>query len=332
MIQKRSRLSLAEWQTLFEMEARGESIQRISKILGREEGNLKAALKRYPLPWHQKQRGPLHKALHSFEQARQKRSAPRKRERLKSKFIQEYAEQKLRAGLSPQLIAGRLKREYPEHSISHEAIYQWIFEERQDLKGYLLRAGKPKRGRAGARAYRRRPPAAPKKSIELRPVPANERTELGHAESDLIVSAQSEVALLVAVDRRSRKVRLRKVRNRQAETVKAALVAMMICLPSELRRTLTQDNGSEHALHQQLEAVLGISVFFCHPYSASERGTVENRNGLIRRYFPKGTDFATVSDEEVKRIEDIINSRPMAILDFMTPEEFEAEELMKLAA
>ena len=327
----RSRLSLAEFQTLYQMEARGETIHRIAKILNRDASNLKRALHRYPLPWHHRERGPLSKALYAYEQSLKNRSRARKRSRLKNEFIREFVERKLKEGLSPELIAGRLKREHPEHSISHEAIYQWIFEERTDLKEYLLRAGKPKRGKPGARSYKRRAPAAPKKSIENRPENANQRSELGHSESDLIVSHKSDAALLVAVDRRSRKVRLRKIPNRQAQTVKAALVAMMTALPVQLRRTLTQDNGSEHALHQQLEAVLGLSVFFCHPYAACERGTVENRNGLIRRYFPKGTDFALVSEHDVQRVEERINSRPMVVLDFMTPNEFEEQEL-RLAA
>ena len=107
----------------------------------------------------------------------------------------------------------------------------------------------------------------------------------------------------------------------------AALVAMLMGIPAHLRHTLTQDNGSEHALHAELERVTGVKVYFCHPYSAWERGTVENRNGIIRRFFPKQTDFALVSDEELMRLEKRINSTPMVVLDFLTPDEAEEIEL-----
>ena len=198
------------------------------------------------------------------------------------------------------------------------------------MKIYLLRAGKPKRGKPGARAYPKRQPAAPKKSIELRPKVADDRKRIGDKESDLIVSSKSDACLLVSVDRKSRLVRIKKVPNRLSETVKAALVAMLVTIPKEFLHTLTQDNGSEHALHAELEKVIGIDVYFCHPFSSPERGTVENRNGLIRRTFPKGTDFNLISDAEIQRVEDAINSRPMVLLGFLTPDEFHNQEEQKL--
>ncbi|MCC6954137.1 MAG: IS30 family transposase [Deltaproteobacteria bacterium] len=325
------RLTLEEWQRLYVMKGRGLGIREIAEVLGRDRRSVSRALQRYHVPWHMKNVGPYEKAKHAWDESLRSRRGPRKRQRLKSGFIRKYVEEKLKAGLSPELIAGRLQREYPGEKTNYESIYEWIFEERPELKQYLLRAGKPKRGKPGARAYKKREPAAPKKSIEARPLEANQRCRLGDKESDLIVSAKSDACLLVVTDRRSRQLKLKKVPNRQAETVKAALVSLLVVIPPHLRRTLTQDNGSEHALHAELERVLGISVFFCHPYSAWERGTVENRNGIIRRYFPKGTDFALVSDAEVARVEALINSRPMKLLDFFTPEEFHQQEA-KLAA
>ena len=105
---------------------------------------------------------------------------------------------------------------------------------------------------------------------------------------------------------------------------------MLIKIPKPFLHTLTQDNGSEHALHPEVEKALGIDIFFCHPYAAWERGTVENRNGLVRRSFPKGTDFNLISDEDIQRVEDLINSRPMVLLDFMTPDEFHNQEEQRL--
>src|SRR5882724_3023635 len=107
MSEKYSRLSLEEWQTAFEMEARGISSQEIAKILGRDRRSIARALKRYKLPWHHRERGALYKARYSWEEAQKKRSAPRRRERLKNSFIRDYVEQKLKEGLTPELIAGR---------------------------------------------------------------------------------------------------------------------------------------------------------------------------------------------------------------------------------
>jgi len=324
------RLSLAEWQRMFEMQSRGSLVPEIAADLKRDPRGIEPALVRYPLPWHHKERGPLYKALYSYEQALKKRGASREKGRLKNAFIRDFVEKGLKEGLTPELIAGRLHKLHPEYKTNYESIYDWIFEERPDLKQYLLRVGKSNQGKPGGRAYKQRQPAAPKKNIDSRPKVVNQRKRIGDKESDLIVSSKSEVCLLVMVDRRSRQVRLKKISNRLSETVKAALVAMLIVIPEEFRHTLTQDNGPEHALHAELETVVGMDVYFCHPYSAWERGTVENRNGLIRRWFPKGTDFDKISDTEIQRVEDKINSRPMVILNFLTPDEFHNEEEIKL--
>ncbi len=307
-------------------------MQEIAWVLNRNRRTVERALIRFKPPWYMKLASPYDKAKYSWDQAKLMRSAPRKREWLKCKFIRDYVEEGLRGKISPELIAGRLSVFHPEYSISYEAIYEWIFRERRDLAKFLLRAGKKRQGKPGARAYPKRQPAAPKKSIDIRFEEANNRSRLGDSESDLIVGGCGEACLLVFVDRRARQLRLRKLPNRKAETVRQALVEIMHRIPKHLRHSLTQDNGSEHALHAELEKALGISVFFCHPYSAWERGTVENRNGIIRRYFPKGTNFNLVTDEQVQWVEDKINSTPMKLLGFLTPDEFYQREELKLVA
>lgn len=317
------------------MRVLGKTFQEISGIMRRDRRSVERAYNRYPVPWHMKGASIWDRAKYAYEESKKRRGAPRRRERLKSRLIREYVELKLTEGLSPELIAGRLSIDHPGSSISHEAIYEWVFKVRKDLKKYLLRAGKTRRGKPGGRACPRRQPAAPKKSIEQRPAIVEKRERIGDYESDLIVSGKSDACLLVVVDRRFRKVHLCKLQNRQAETVKSGLAAFFFRIPSYLRYTLTQDNGPEHALHAELAQATGLEIFFCHPYSACERGTVENRNGIVRRYFPKGTDFSLVTDEEVARVERLINSRPMVILGFLTPDEAyqqEVERIQKLAA
>ncbi len=329
MRKKYLRLTLAEWQQLYVMKSKGKSFQEIAKYLKRDDSALKRAFNRYKVPWHMGEVTPLERAKYCWEQARNQRSKPRKRQRLKNLFIRCYVENKLKEGWSPELISGRLSLDHPEHKISYEAIYEWIFKERKELRKYLLRAGKPRRGKPGARGLSRRQPAAPKRSIAERPESVNNRDRIGDNESDLIVSSKSDACLVVMVDRRTRRVHIRKAENRLSEKVKAVLASILLGLPANERRTLTKDNGPEHAQHKELEEMTGVTIYFCHPYAAYERGTVENINGLIRRHFPKKTDFGTVTHEQVAWVERKINSRPMVILGFLSPDEFHRQEQNK---
>lgn len=324
------RLSLEEWRRLYVMYFSGKKLQEISAELGRDPRGVRSALNRYPLPWYLRRRAsPLDWARYAYDRAQDARSRARRRERLKCKFIRDYVEEKLALGWTPELIAGRLRLEHPGYKISYEAIYEWIFKERRDLKKYLLRAGKPKRGKPGAREYPKRQPAAPKRSIEQRDAAANERSAVGHLESDQMVGSGSACVLNLA-ERSSRFIRLRKVDNLQSKTVNRVLNGLLTATPKGAKNTLTQDNGSEHARHDELERDTKILVYFCHPYCASERGTVENRNGIVRRYFPKGTNFDNVSEVELLAVQNKINSTPMKLLGFRTPEEVYQEQLRQL--
>lgn len=327
------RLSLEELQRIHQMHSWSRSVGGIARELKRAASTISRALRRHNPKWYVKLYSPYDRAKHDWDETLKKRRERRRRRRLKNLFIEQYVSEKLEGGLSPELISGRLKIEHPQYSISYEAIYQWIFRERREYARYLLRAGKrERRGKPGVRLYPRRLPSYPKKSIMHRPKEAELRLEIGHKESDLILSSKNESSLLVLVDRYSRKVWLRKVVNRKAETVQIALASVLRTIPTFFRHTLTQDNGAEHALFLKLQEETGVRIFFCHPYCAWERGTVENRNGMIRRYFPKGTDFATVSNEQIRWVEQFINSRPMKILNFLTPDEVYFREVSKYKA
>ena len=136
-----------------------------------------------------------------------------------------------------------------------------------------------------------------------------------------MISRKSRVALQTAEERVSGLVRISRIPRLQRDAVNKALLAILGELPPQLRRTLTLDNGVENALHETLTKKLGIRVFFCRPYHSWEKGAIENTNGLIRRYLPKGTDFATVSEEHLRRIERALNSRPRKRLGYRTPSE-----------
>jgi IS30 family transposase len=249
-----------------------------------------------------------------------------------SKRVQKYIELSLKKGISPEAISGRLKYKW-KIQVSYETIYQWIFKERHDLYSCLLRAGKHRRRRM-PKKYRRKlkQPAPQKTSIEVRPVVVAERSRIGDIEHDSIVSKQSNAAIQTVVDRATRKVFLQKLEDQCADTYSLALIdRMRNAYPQATLNTATNDNGKENANHKIIDESLNIQTFFCHPYCSSERGTVEHMNGVIRRFIPKGTDIANVTEAQLRLIEDFINNRPMKCLGFMTPNEKWKELLLKHA-
>ena len=235
--------------------------------------------------------------------------------------------------LSPEIICGRLELiSKGEVKISYETIYQWILTERPDLYEYLIKAGKPRRRRVpGKRKRSFKQPAAPKTSIELRPQEVEQRERLGDLEHDSMVSRKSNVAIQNIVDRASRKVFLQKLEDQSANTYSNALITRMKEeFPLGILKTATSDNGKENANHHIIDSTLKINSFFAHPYCSSERGTVENRNGIARWLgLPKGCDFNLISLEQLKTIEDQINRRPLKCLQFKTPNE-KFKELLAL--
>jgi IS30 family transposase len=252
----------------------------------------------------------------------------KKKMRLKSIEIQFYTEFHLKnCQWSPELIAGKLTSiGYP---ISREAIYQWINIERPDLKSSLIIAGKSRRRRRAKPVSRIKPQAAaPKRSIEQYTIEAKERREIGHFEMDAMHGKKGGRVVQNKVCRRSRRMFLD-----FSETLEAKQYAD-ICInrlssdvPKGGVKSILKDNGPEHADHKRLEESLGGQSFFCHPYCASERGTVENRNKALRRFLPKGADFSEISEEFLEWVEDYYNNRPMKVLNFKTPNQVWQEGL-----
>jgi IS30 family transposase len=156
-------------------------------------------------------------------------------------------------------------------------------------------------------------------SIEKRPAAADLRDRIGDLEGDLIVGYRSSGHVLTVVDRKSRFVVLRKLKCKKKVQVRKQLQAALKQLGEV--RTLTVDNGTEFTDHSELTRLTNIPVYFCHPYCSTERGTVENTNGLIRQYLPKGTSFENLSQAELNRIQNQLNNRPRECLGFLTPHE-----------
>lgn len=255
----------------------------------------------------------------AHERALLRKQEGHKRRRLKDRAIRNEVELMLTKGWSPELIAGRLKRDHPQwDTVSHEAIYQWIYIERPDLVGYLLRAHPKRRHRWKTSQHKTRIPE--RVSIQNRPTHINERREPGHWEADLVVGSGS-AALQVAVERSSRLTRIKKVRNKSAEASRKALYSLLSPVPAQLRRSITYDNGLENVEHNVLNKDLKTLSWFCEPYHSWEKGQVENTNGLIRRFIPKRSRLDDLSDDKIKMVEDWINDRPKKVLGFRTPNE-----------
>lgn len=171
-------------------------------------------------------------------------------------------------------------------------------------------------------------PAAPKRSIEVLPVHAKERTEIGNLELDALQGERGGAALQVKVDRCSRKIFLDKALSLESQPYADLLInRLKKDIPKGTMRTILQDNGSEHADHQRVDHTLKEESYFCHRYCASERGTVENRDKSLRRFFPKGSNLNDIPTDLIQWVEDYFNNMPMKVLSFKTPNQVWQENL-----
>lgn len=246
----------------------------------------------------------------------------------------------LREGWSPEQVSGRihdhnLTASSPRPTISHEAIYAAIYAQpRGQLRAEFVkllrksRSGRLPRSRGKARHTAVQDAV----SIALRPAEVAARIVPGHWEGDLIKGARNASAIGTLVERTSRRIMLVKLDGMDSQSVIDAFAKRLRYIPQILRKSLTYDRGSEMALHRTLSKRLHLDIFFCDPYTPSQRATNENFNGLVREYLPKGTDLSTVTAEQLKFIEDKLNNRPRKILSFKTPNEVFARLLREHTA
>lgn len=226
---------------------------------------------------------------------------------------------------SPEQIAGRLKHHPPPQlvglTVSHEAIYQWIYRRAKDggepwLYHHLRRKHWERRKRYGRK---RRVKVQIK---DLVPVKGRPTTEgFGHLEIDAVVGKRHKSALSVHYDRVTSWVKIHPLTSLKAEETLATLESTLADLPPNTVQTLTFDRGSETALHYRLRQPYQLMTFHCDPYSPHQKGGVEQVNGLIRQFFPKGTDFNQISPDTVMQVEDLLNNRPRKKLNYLTPKE-----------
>lgn len=295
----------------------GKSLSEISRALGRNKGTISREIKRnsspkqnyYTMPW-----------AHLKAERRSWRA--HRRPRLKNEQIVLYVRAKLKEGWSPEQIAGRIGLDHPGLSVSHEAVYQYIYSlgraRSKELTAHL-RCRHPRRWKKRMGRRCRQPKIKNRISIEQRPATVETRRQFGHWEGDTIVSMKSRGTLSCLVERKSRLLLLTKLPKRSSDDVNRAIVRRLGSFPLHARRSLTLDNGSENAGHEKITSSLKVKCYFAHPYASWERGTNENINGLVRWYLPKGTDLSKIPTEQIALIESLINNRPRKCLGYKTP-------------
>lgn len=218
---------------------------------------------------------------------------------------------------SPEQIAGRLRREVPEDEapISARSIYHWIQSDadRPHWESFLRRRGK--------RPFRRKNSSGIGAPIAERPEVIEQRLRLGDFEGDTVLGAPGTGGLATLVDRKSRYAIVGKIHSKEADHVHEKIKERLKQLDQKRRRSVTFDNGTEFARCNRLEKHLGMKLYFAEPGCPQQRGTNENTNGLIRQFFPKGTDFRNITHHQVREVEKLLNSRPRACLGYRTPDE-----------
>jgi IS30 family transposase len=253
------------------------------------------------------------------------------------KTLHNYVLEKLHLRWSPWQISISLQRKFPENKnmqLSHEAIYLYIYlHSKTELKKLLvshLRQKRAYRGNAN-RGASKKPKIIDAISIDERPEEVKGRLIPGHWEGDLVMGKERASAIGTLVERTTRTIILVPLKARDAETVRKAFEKEFQSIPKQMKKTLTYDNGSEMAQHKLFTKHTKIQVYFTHPYSPWERPTNENSNGLVRDYFPAGTDFSLIPKARIKEVQNQLNERPRHVLDYRTPKEvFEEMILEKL--
>jgi len=301
--------------------ARGLSMRAIASRLGRSASTVSREINRnggYA----------CYRASLAEEVARRRALRPKACKLAGRPYLVREVTRKLQGQWSPEQIAGWLKRRYPDderYHVSHETIYKSLFIQargvlKKELLSCLRSQRKMRRSRHASRKGKGLGKIVDAVSIRERPASVEDRAVPGHWEGDLLAgSKNSHIATLV--ERHSRYVMLARVSDGRTDTVIRALIKQSRKLPSELYKSLTWDRGSEMADHKRFTLATDIKVYFCDPHNPWQRGSNENTNGLLRQYFPKGTDLSVHSQAKLNAVARRLNERPRKTLDYETPAE-----------
>jgi IS30 family transposase len=311
---KYSHLSFAEREEIAIGLEKGMKQYEIAIILHRSPSTISRELKRN-MPYKNNVR---YRANRAHLKSEERKVESHFRQRIPNKKLRRFIYKQLRKGYSPEIIVFLANEENKRWKTNHETIYQWIYNDRQDLIPFLTRSHKKRRKR-GSGKHKRCPKVPNRTMIEKRPEYVNLRTRIGHWEIDTVISRQSKTVIMVLVERRTRYVIIRKLPAKTAYYMHNATVNSLKYFPPKVRRSITYDNGTENTLHETTNKILGCKSYFCNPYHSWEKGTVENIIGIIRRFYPKKTDWKFVSQWDLNKVAKFINNRPMKLLGFRTP-------------
>ncbi len=320
---KYEHLSIGEREKIQELFWLKKSIRYIARTLKRSPASISRELRRnYPKEFKRYTPRLAH------ERALFKRTCRGRAERLKTFALREYVVSHLKLGWSPEQISGTAERENIGF-ISHEAIYQFVYAQihrngygylrpgHEDLRMFLRRKQK-RRQKKGMRKSQRifKPKGI---SIDERPAIVDARARIGDWEGDTVESCNHKPGVNTLLERKTGLFLITRVENKTSKATVNAMEKRMSMLPAIMKKTITLDNGPENSDWQTMEEKTNLKTFFAHPYHSWERGANENANGLLREYFSKGTDFATISDDELADVEYRLNSRPRKRLGWLSP-------------
>lgn len=320
MAQKYTHLLYEERKRIGVLRVQRKSLSEIARILGRNKSTIYRKLQR-----------PKHHGVYDSQRSNAHANRLRKKNRRPRKIVgkvEEVVKQGLEKLWSPEQIAGRLKRDNSEQSVSHQCIYDWLYSDKRKGGSWCayLRINRRKRY-----SVRGRIKLANRVSIDLRPKRVESRRYFGDWEGDTLQGKLNSGVIATIVERKSLFTMLAHVESKHANILNKAVVQRFSLFPALPKRTLTLDNGSEFAGHAELGKTLGVDVYFAAPQAAWQRGLNENTNGLLRQYLPKKTDFSKISPESIAEIQDLINNRPRKKLGYRTPTEVMAKRAIPLS-
>lgn len=320
---KYGQLSLEERCTIACLQRDGRSIRQIAAVMDRAPSTVARELKRNVC----KTKGYM--PAYAQEQTRARRWKGSKLERQPA--LRALVLERLAMGYSPEQVAGRLALEQGRPIISAESIYRFVYDQIRRTKDYAWRHYLPQakfkrgfRGRKGGSSVHHIKARIP---IDLRPPEAEDRQQFGHWEADLLMFSNKKHNLLVAQERHSRFVLLALQEDKKSERIVTQQKQWFESLPAPLRKTLTQDNGTEFALHYRLNDI-GVRTFFCNPHSPWQKGGIENMNGRLRRYLPLSTHVNALHNQDIQALAWKMNHTPRKCLGFKTPAELFSQQLL----
>lgn len=327
-------LSLEDREQLYALKSQGISLREIGRVLGRSDSTIGRELKRNKTGVGKRSNEYLifrYVPCSAHEKALKRGAKQRTKAPLKETFIWLYVREHLRSPFNwtPEEISGRLPRIHPGKTICTETIYQYIYS--RGAKRYklweLLPYTRKRRMKKGGRRVKRASKIPNATSIDLRPEIVNNRTRIGDWETDNVIGKQTDKIVLSVTVERITKVTLLSLTNKSADSKTNALVSRLTKYRKKIRLTLTADNGAENTNHQEITKRTGMEIYFCHPYHSWEKGTVENTNGRIRRFIPKGISLDHLTPAQIKKLEKHLNSTPRKCLGYLTPYEKMSEVL-----